>query len=751
MKNLNFLAIFAKKKGKIKLVNGYNYHTYDELLELIKESGKNYDLKIIDMAYKVACKAHQGQKRVSGIDYILHPVSVAYILVEMGMDSASVAAALLHDVVEDTYVTQYDIRVLFGKEIGVLVDGVTKFRQISYSSKEEQQAENIKKMLMASSHDIRVIMIKLADRLHNMRTIECMDPQKQRDKALQNMEVFAPIAHRLGIRTIKDELEDRSLKCLDPVAYEEVENSLALKKDDREKFINLIKKRIMDRIQKYIPDVYIEGRVKSANEIYKKIYIKGKSMDQIYDIYAVRVIVNTITDCYNVFGIVHDMFQPVPGRFKDYISIPKPNMYQSLHTTVLSKEGIPFEIQIRTWEMHRTAEYGIAAHWKYKLGVSGKDDPLNGSLSWVRKLLDNHKDIEDVTDVVGNIKSDLVPKEIFTLTPKGDVISLPTGSTVIDFAYAIHTELGHHMMGAKVNGKIVPMNYKLKTGEIVDVISTHEPEKGPDREWLNIVKTSEARNKIRQWFKKECKEENILEGKAETKIELKKNKIFVPDEELEKFLSPILQQNHCKTIDDFFAAVGYGGIQLWRLMPKLKNEYARLEKTEKRSYGHESQFKNSKNLFAPIKNSNAIIVEDMKNCFVKISKCCHPIPGDNIVGFITKGYGVSIHRCDCKNILNYSSKKEEFERLANVSWAENILDDFETNIEIVSDNKYEFLSDLAKRLPSIHVMIKSLNIKFSDDEKVTTLINTSVKSLDHLNFIIRNLSHIKGIISIKRI
>lgn len=736
----------------IKLVNGFNYHTYDELLALIKESGKDYDLKVIDMAYKVACKAHQGQKRVSaGVDYILHPVSVAYILVEMGMDSASVAAALLHDVVEDTYVTQYDVHVLFGKEISVLVDGVTKFRKISYSSREEEQAENIKKMLMASSHDIRVIMIKLADRLQNMRTIECMDPQKQRDKALQNMEVFAPIAHRLGIRTIKDELEDRSLKCLDPVAYEEIENSLALKKDDREKFINLIKKRIMDRMQKYIPDVYIEGRVKSANEIYKKIYIKGKSMDQIYDIYAVRVIVNTITDCYNVFGIVHDMFQPVPGRFKDYISIPKPNMYQSLHTTVLSKEGIPFEIQIRTWEMHRTAEYGIAAHWKYKLGVSGKDGPLNGSLSWVRKLLDNHKDIEDVTDVVGNIKSDLVPKEIFTLTPKGDVISLPTGSTVIDFAYAIHTELGHHMMGAKVNGKIVPMNYKLKTGEIVDIISTHESEKGPDREWLNVVKTSEARNKIRQWFKKECKEENILEGKAEVKLELKKNKIFVPEEELEKFLSPILEQNQCKAINDFFAAVGYGGVQLWRLMPRLKNEYSKREKIEQRTSRKEKQFAINKNKLSPTNNSDAIIVEDMKNCFVKISKCCDPVPGDNIVGFITKGYGVSVHRCDCKNILNHSSKKEDLCRLANVSWAENILDYFDTKIEIIANNDPDFLSDVSNKLISIHLKYKSMNIKILEDNKMSLTIEAKVKNLDHLMFILKSFSHIKNILSIKRI
>ena len=385
------------------------------------------------------------------------------------------------------------------------------------------------------------------------------------------------------------------------------------------------------------------------------------------------------------------------------------------------------------------------------VGVSGKDGPLNGSLSWVRKLLDNHKDIEDVTDVVGNIKSDLVPKEIFTLTPKGDVISLPTGSTVIDFAYAIHTELGHHMMGAKVNGKIVPMNYKLKTGEIVDIISTHESEKGPDREWLNVVKTSEARNKIRQWFKKECKEENILEGKAEVKLELKKNKIFVPEEELEKFLSPILEQNHCKTINDFFAAVGYGGVQLWRLMPRLKNEYSKRKKIEQRTSRKEKQFAINKNKLSPTNNSDAIIVEDMKNCFVKISKCCDPVPGDNIVGFITKGYGVSVHRCDCKNILNHSSKKEDLCRLANVSWAENILDYFDTKIEIIANNDPDFLSDVSNKLISIHLKYKSMNIKILEDNKMSLTIEAKVKNLDHLMFILKSFSHIKNILSIKRI
>ncbi len=731
---------------------GLNYHTYDELLDLISQSGKNYDLEVIDNAYKTAYKAHFGQKRISGVDYILHPVSVAYILVELGMDTPSIAAALLHDVVEDTNLDRDDIRSTFGDEISNLVDGVTKLKRIPSSSREEQQAENIRKMLLAMSHDIRVIIIKLADRLQNMRTIECMDVQKRRDKSLQNMEVFAPIAHRLGMRTIKDELEDLSLKCLDPIAYAEVEDSLALRKDDREKFINLIKKRIMDRIQKFVPDVYIEGRVKSANEIYKKMFIKGKTMDQIYDIYAVRIIVNTINDCYNVFGIVHDMFQPIPSRFKDYISIPKPNMYQSLHTTVLSKESIPFEIQIRTWEMHRTAEYGIAAHWKYKLGVSAKDDSLEGPLSWVRKLLDNHRDVEDVTDVLGNIKSDLVPKEIFVLTPKGGVISLPTGSTVIDFAYAIHTELGNRMIGAKVNNKIVPINYVLKTGEIVTILSTKDPSKGPGREWLSIVKTSEARNKIKQWFKRERREENIIEGKAETELELKKNKIFIAEDKLEEFLMPVLKKNQCATTEDFFAAVGYGGIQLWRIMPRLKNEYIKKEKElSPLSLQKPAVVPKHEKTFNAGKESGGVVVENMSNCFIKLSKCCNPLPGDNIVGFITKGYGISIHKIDCKNVPENFESQNDSKRWVHADWANNILTMFDTTLMIKACEREELLTDLTRKLTAMNLKVKSFSSKITDDDKILVLVTLSIKNLEHLCYVINNLSRVSGVASVKRV
>ena len=724
-----------------------NYHTYDELLSAMERSGKSYDLKMLGEAYKVALKAHEGQKRVSGVDYILHPISVAYILVELGMDSSVVAAALLHDVVEDTNVTKQDLEKKFGKEIMNLVDGVTKLGKIPSTSREEQQAENIKKILLATSQDIRVILVKLADRLQNMRTIGCMPVQKRRDKSLQNMEVFAPIAHRLGIRTMKDELEDISLKCLDPIAYAEVESSLALRREDREKFIDLIKKRIMDRVQKVIPDVCIEGRVKSANEIYKKMFIKGRSMDQIYDIYAVRVIVSTVNDCYNVFGIIHDMFQPIPSRFKDYISTPKPNMYQSLHTTVLSKEGIPFEVQIRTWDMHRTAEYGIAAHWKYKLGITGKDNSWMKSLSWVRKLLENHKNASDITDVIGNIKSDLVPKEIFVLTPRGDVINLPKGSTVIDFAYEIHSDLGNHMIGAKVNKNIVPLSYVLKTGEIVEIISTKDSNKGPSRDWLGVVKTSEARNKIRQWFKREKREENIVEGKNKVELELSKHGIIIPENEMAEFLDPVVKKNQCETLEDFFASVGYGGIQLWRLVPRLKNDYINRSRNNFKSSDH--GFTESK----AIKESRSIsgvIVDNIKNCEVRFSKCCNPIPGDEIVGFVTRRRGISIHKKCCKNVSD-DVVCENDRRLIDVQWsgAEGAM--FESSLEIDANDRDGLLADITKKINNMNLKLYSLSSKISQGNRVLVHVTLDIKNIDHLKSVINNISQVKGINLIKKL
>ena len=629
-------------------------HSYEELKALLLASDRDFDMEKIDKAYQFALESHGDQKRRSGVPYILHPVSVAYILVELGMDTESIVASLLHDVVEDTPVGLEEIKKLFGIEVANLTDGVTKLGRIPYSSREEQQAENLRKMLIAMADDIRVIIIKLADRLHNMRTIEFMPDQKRRDKALETMEVYAPIAHRLGIRALKEEMEDISLRYLDPIGYHEIESALAMKSGEREEFINKIKKQIYDRVSSVIPNVHLEGRVKSINGIYRKVFVQGKSMEEIYDIYAVRVIVDSLNDCYNVLGMIHDMYRPIPNRFKDYISTPKPNLYQSLHTTVLGKEGVPFEVQIRTWEMHHTAEYGIAAHWKYKLGLT-KSDSFEQRLMWVRQMLENQQDTVDSTELVRTIKTDLAPEEVFVFTPKGDVISLPIGSTVIDFAYAIHSAVGNRMIGAKVDGRIVPIDYKVKTGEIIDVLTTKEESHGPSRDWLKIVKTSEARNKIRQWFKKEKREENIIEGKAEIEREFRRNGIELPEPEMKAFLEEIATHQHCQTVEDLYAALGYGGIQLWRLMPRIRDNYNKIKKPVEES--QEVRYQK-----APSKATGGVIIDGIDNCLIKFSKCCNPLPGDDIIGFITRGYGVSIHKRSCTNVPKDISKAAEPER-----------------------------------------------------------------------------------------
>ena len=601
--------------------------SYEELLELIRSSGREFNMEMIDKAYQLANGAHQGQMRLSGEPYIIHPLAVSCILVELGMDSESVVGGLLHDVVEDTDYTLEDIRKLFNQEVANLIDGVTKLGKIPYSSREEQQAENIRKMLIAMSEDIRVIIIKLADRLHNMRTLQFKPPQKQRDTALESMEVYAPIAHRLGIRAVKEELEDLSLRYLDPVAYREIEDTLEMQSKDRIAFIDRTKEEIRQRVSEMIPNVYLEGRVKSINGIFRKMFIQGKTMEEIFDVYAVRVIVDTVTDCYNVLGLIHDMFQPIPNRFKDYISTPKPNMYQSLHTTVLSKDGIPFEVQIRTWEMHYTAEYGIAAHWKYKLGMT-RGNSVDERLVWIRQMLENQKDNEDATDIVRAIKSDLAPEEVFVFTPKGQVISLPAGSTVIDFAYAIHSAVGNRMTGAKVNKRIVPIDYKVKTGEIIEILTTKEVGRGPSRDWLKIVKTSEARNKIRQWFKKERREENIVEGRAELEREFRRNNIELSDELLQNLMDTVGKRNSCATLDDLYAAIGYGGIQLWKVMPRIRDEY---NKAKKAAAALENSQPVQQPTPAPVKTKNAVggvLVEGVDNCLIKFSKCCNPLPGD---------------------------------------------------------------------------------------------------------------------------
>ncbi len=719
-----------------------HYQDYEQLVEMLKKSENSFDMELIDKAYRLALKAHGDQRRVSGVPYILHPTSVACILVDMGMDTDSVCAALLHDVVEDTDVTYDDVKKQFGVEIANLVDGVTKLAKIPFSSREDQQAENVRKMLIAMSNDIRVIIIKLADRLHNMRTIECMREQKRRDKALETMEIFAPIAHRLGIRAIKEELEDLSILYLDPVGYHEIETALALTKDGRDKFIEDLKKRIIEKTKNIIPNVYVEGRVKSINGIYRKTYMKGKTIEQVFDIFAVRVIVNTVNDCYNVLGIVHEIFKPIPNRFKDYISTPKPNMYRSLHTTVIGEEGIPFEVQIRTWEMHHTAEYGIAAHWKYKLGLSKKGS-LEDKITWIRKMLENQAD-DDNTDILRNIKTDLASEDVFVFTPKGDIIDLPFGSTVIDVAYAIHTAVGNRMTGAKVNGKMVPIDYQVKTGEIVEILTKKEGG-CPNRDWLKIVKTSEARSKIRQWFKKEKREENIETGKAELEREFKHAKIVLNDSEMAELVNAVLKKKSYPNIDDLYAAIGYGGVQLWKMMPRIREEYNKRYAPAQPEIMPQITEKPKKR-----KMSSGVIVEGYDDVLIKLAMCCKPLPGDDIIGFITRGNGVSIHKRSCSNIPRNIAECEEPERYVEASWAQNVNDSFQTTLEILSSDRTGLLADITNQLSAMHIFINNMDSKESKDGIAIMHLSITVDGMDHLRGVISRLSNVKGVMSISR-
>lgn len=726
--------------------------TYEELKKIIAESGKEYDREQIEAAYRLAEEKHREQKRSSGEPYIIHPLSVAAILVGLGMDSQSVMAGLLHDVVEDTDCTLEDIQKQFGKEVALLIDGVTKLGKIPYSSREEQQAENLRKMLMAMAEDIRVIIIKFADRMHNLSTLEYMSPQKQRDKAVECLEVYAPIAHRLGIRTVKEYMEDVSLKYLDPLAYREIEDDLASRSNSSKQFIEDTKALIRSRVEVSIPDVYIEGRVKSVYGIYRKMFIQGKAFDEIYDVFAVRVIVGTIEDCYNVLGIIHDMFQPLPNRFKDYISMPKPNMYQSLHTTVITKAGVPFEVQIRTWEMHHTAEYGIAAHWKYKLGMSAKDSDnaaLDDRLAWIRQMLENQAESEDVTDLVHSIKSDLIPEEVFVFTPRGDVINLPLGSTVIDFAYAIHSAVGNRMIGAKVDKRIVPLDYKVKTGEIIEILTTKEAGKGPNRDWLTLVRTSEARNKIRAWFKKEKRDENIVEGKAELEREFKRSNIQLTRELMDYMIESVGKRHNCATEDDFYAAIGYGGIQLWKVLPRIKEEAQRLQKSASPDQPQELPPPTTPEPKGRV--ASGVLVDGMDNCLIKFSRCCNPLPGDEIIGFITRGFGVSIHKRSCSNVPRDLTQCPEPERWVNAHWAGDVKDDFKSTLHILAVDRGGLLADVTQQLSNMKIFIHALNSRQERGSGNAIISATiSINGLPQLQNIIERLGKIPGVISIDR-
>lgn len=713
-----------------------------KLTEIIGKSYTEEEIANVKKAYELAAKVHKGQKRLSGEPYIMHPLSVALILARLGMDDASIIAAILHDTVEDTELTNDEIKKEFGDTVAELVDGVTKIGRVPLQTKEEQQAENIRKMLIAMSRDIRVIIIKLADRLHNMRTLMYKPEQRRRDIALETIEIYAPIAHRLGIRPIKEELEDLSISYLDPVAYNDIGKALEQQSKSRNEFLADIKARIEERIKTVVSGAQVSGRIKSVHGIYRKMYMQNKNFDEIYDIYAVRIIVDSVIDCYNCLGVIHDMFKPIPGRFKDYISTPKPNMYQSLHTTVLGKEGIPFEVQIRTWEMHHTAEYGIAAHWKYKLGINGTVK-FEERLAWIRQLLENQSDSEDVEDLVSTIKSDLVPEEVFVFTPKGDVFNLPMGATVIDFAYAIHSAVGNKMIGAKVDGRIVPLDYQVKTGEIVEVLTSSQPGKGPSRDWLNIVKTSQARAKIRQWYKKERRDENIAEGKAEVEKEFKRNFIRLAEPEYTEFIKKIAERQHCKSIEDFYAAIGYGGISLMHMMPKIKEDYVKMTKAEEPVIN-----------IAPVKkrtkSTEGVVVEGIDNCLIKFSRCCNPLPGDNIIGFITRGHGVSIHTRNCPNVPAEISKAGEPDRWVVAYWDTNIREDFKCTLQISCLNRIGLLADVSSLLANMHIMINDISTRNTKDGRTSIMLTVSVNGVEHLNSLTAKLSKISGVLSVER-
>ena len=714
----------------------------EEIIKLVRGECTDDEICLIRKAYKIAADAHEGQKRLSGEPYIMHPLSVALILASLGMDEASIVAAILHDTVEDTSITYDDVKKDFGETVAELVDGVTKIGKVPLQTKEEQQAENIRKMLIAMSRDIRVIIIKLADRIHNMRTLMFKPEPRRREIARETIEIYAPIAHRLGIRPIKEELEDLAISYLDPVAYGEIGESLEKQSKTRIEFLEDIKFRITERVRTVVPNAQVSGRIKSVHGIYRKMYMQNKNFDQIYDIYAVRIIVDTVIDCYNCLGIIHDMFNSIPGRFKDYISTPKPNMYQSLHTTVLGKEGIPFEVQIRTWDMHHTAEYGIAAHWKYKLGMSGTAK-FEERLSWIRQLLENQSENEDVEDIVTTIKSDLVPEEVFVFTPKGDVFSLPSGATVVDFAYAIHSAVGNKMVGAKVDGRIVPLDYNVKTGEIVEIMTSSQQGKGPSRDWLNIVKTSQARSKIRQWFKKERRDENIVEGKAQVEREFKRNFIRFTEAEYNEYMLKLAEKQHCKTLDDFYAAIGYGGISLLRLIPKIKDDYSKLNKTEEPVINIVQPKKKTK-------SKEGVVVEGIDNCLIKFSRCCNPLPGDDIIGFITRGHGVSVHTKSCTNVPKDISKADEPERWVNAYWDSGIREDFKCTLQLYCLNRIGLLADVSSMLANMRIMINDISTRNTKDGRAIIMVTVSVNGVEHLNSLVSKIEKIDGVLSIER-
>ncbi len=715
--------------------------TIDDLMQRVIDADKQYDADKIRRAYDLADKAHSGQMRSSGEKYITHPLSVAMILMDYFMDTDTICAALLHDVVEDTDIDLEEIRKKFGDDVALLVDGVTKIGKVPLNSKEEQHAENIRKILMAMSKDIRVIIIKLADRLHNMRTLYARPPEKQRKTSLETMNFYAPIAHRLGMSDVKDEMETIAIHYLDPYGAQEVERLLDLHKEERDTFIGKIIARIRERITDIDPPPIIEGRVKSVYSIYKKMYLKNKPFDEIYDIYAVRIIVQTVIECYNVLGVIHDLFNPLPYRFKDYIATPKPNRYQSLHTTVIGKEGIPFEVQIRTVEMHNTAQYGIAAHWKYKAGLKGN---VAGEkrFDWIRQLLERQQESDDVEQITEAIKNDLSQDEVFVFSPKGDIFTLPLGANVIDFAYAVHSEVGNKMTGAKVGGRMVPFDYQVKTGDIVEIFTSGSPNYGPNRNWLNIAKTTEAKAKIRSWFKRERRDENIERGKEELEREFKRNAIPF-DEDI---LKESAQRAHVDSVDDLFAAVGYGGVATTKIIQRIKDSQARAQAAAPVLMTSDENIEQTNQR----SRKKGVIVEGVDNCLIKFAQCCNPLPGDPIIGFVTRGFGVSIHKQDCVNVLNNMDSEENRERWIKASWAGADDASYRATIDIIAEQTSSVIADITAAIAANHIPMHEMNMHRLKNGNTNLVITIEIAGVEQLGNVILRLRKIPGVISADR-
>ena len=725
---------------------------YAALEQKVRQNVPGANLERIRAAYECAAAAHAPQKRKDGSPYVTHVLAAADIAADMGLDEDSIVSALLHDCIEDTPLTYQDIARQFGSTVADIVDGVTKLTRVQYTSKEDEQMENMRKMLMAMSKDIRVILIKIADRLHNMRTMAYQTPEKQRSKSLETMEIYAPIAHRLGMQRVKWELEDLSLLYLDPVGYQAITDNLARRKDSLDAFMASVGERIQQRLGEWGIHCTIYSRLKHVYSIYRKMYSQRLGLDEIFDLCAFRVIVDTIPDCYNVLGHIHDMFKPVPGRFKDYISTPKPNGYQSVHTTVIGTEGIPFEVQIRTWEMHRTAEYGVAAHWKYKSGTAGVRTGDEEKFAWVRRLLETQQET-DATDFFHDLKIDMFADEVFVFTPQGDVINLPSGATPIDFAYSIHSAVGNHMIGAKVNGRIVPFTHVLQNGDIVE-IQTSKAAPGPSRDWLTICKSGTARTKIKQWLKKERREENILHGKEMFEAELKRAGIPMSTVMSDEILPILLKRVAVTSFDDLLAAIGYGGMTATRAVNRIKDELIKAQRQEQHRTAldrlAEAAERRTQQDQKQQKAIHGVLVEGLDNCLVKFSRCCSPVPGDEIVGFITRGYGVSVHRKDCPNYLSSIQDPQEAGRWIRVSWAENITDTYITTLYIQATERGGLVMDIATVLSSLNAKVRSLSARDTGTGSSTATVTLEVHSLAELRTIMGKLSAVQGVSEVNR-